>query len=77
MNKIRRKEIQRILDELYELRDAVDAVTDEEQEYLDNIPENLQSGERYEAAEEAVSQLGDALYGIDSALEALENATGD
>lgn len=40
--------------------DEVERLKDEEQEYLDNIPENMQSSDRYYAAEEAVSNLENA-----------------
>jgi rRNA maturation protein Rpf1 len=39
----------------------VEAVADAEQEYMENIPINLQNSERYEAAEQAVSALEEAL----------------
>lgn len=42
-----------------------------EQEYVDNIPENLQDSERYEQAEEDLSDLYDAAYDLDQALDTL------
>ena len=39
----------------------VEAIADAEQEYMYNIPINLQNSERYEAAEQAVSALEEAL----------------
>ena len=47
---------------------------DEEQEYMDNMPENFQCSERYEKAEEAVASLEEALDSLDSAMEAIDNA---
>ena len=41
--------------------DEIERLKDEEQEYLDNIPENMQSSDRYYAAEEAVSNLENAV----------------
>lgn len=67
MNNVRRKQIDKVLSGIEILRDAFDSIKeavgeirDEEQEYLDNIPENLQASERYELAEEAVSNLDSA-----------------
>ena len=37
------------------------SIAADEQDYLDNIPENLQGSERYEAGENAVENLEDAI----------------
>lgn len=42
MNNIRRKEIDKIIEELYTLQSRVEDLMAEEEEYRDNIPENLQ-----------------------------------
>ena len=47
---------------------------DEEQEYFDNIPENFQSSERYEKAENAVAALEDALSMFDDIADNIETA---
>lgn len=41
-------------------KEVVDEVRDEEQETLENMPENMQGGERGQAMEEAVSILEEA-----------------
>lgn len=68
MNQTRRKTIQAIikqLDDLEELRtsieESIQTIKDEEEEYLNNIPENMQTSERYEKAEAAVENLESAL----------------
>lgn len=77
MNKERRKELRIIVSRLQvaNLVDAneVDAIKHDlesilydEENYMDNIPENLQGGYRYEKAEEACDNL-------QSALDALED----
>lgn len=65
MNKERRKEIRRAISILEEFDlEAVIAIveqaSDEEQEYYDNMPENMQQGEKGENAEAAASQLEEA-----------------
>jgi hypothetical protein len=50
----RRKAIKSMVKELEEIMDA-------EQRYMDNIPENLQSSRTYEAAEQTVQALEEAL----------------
>lgn len=89
MNKERRKQldvaletINEIQDRIEELQQMVEEIRDEEQEYLDNIPENLQSSERYEVAENALNCLEEAVdwfdnVEIDSLISTLEEAKGD
>lgn len=48
MNKVRRKELQELYDIISEAKDRLEMLHDEEEEYKDNMPENLQSSERYE-----------------------------
>lgn len=74
MNKTRRKRIEALLTALSEIIDEVESLRDEEQEYLYNIPENLQSSERYAIAENAASNLEEAACDLQNALEELENA---
>ena len=50
MNKVRRKNLQAIIDQLEELKGSLEALQAEEEEYRDNIPENMQESERYEKA---------------------------
>lgn len=71
MNKERRKAITNAIDKLNEAITELETCRDEEQEYLDNMPENLQGSEKYDLAEQAVSYLDDA---IDSISEAIDNA---
>ena len=74
MNKQRRKNIDTIIQALEEIREQIQFVLEEEQEYLNNIPENLQNSERYETAQTAVSELEEADGSIDDIIEHLENA---
>ncbi len=45
---------------------------EQEEEYRDNMPENLQGSEKYERADEACSNLSDA---YDSLQDAIDNIT--
>lgn len=74
MNNPRRKALQDLYDIISEAKDKLDAVRDEEEEYKDNIPENLQGSERYERAEAAVESLADAVYSLEEALDSIEEA---
>lgn len=74
MNKGRRKQLAEIAEQLQELRDRIEQLQEEEQDGFDNLPESLQQGERGQAMEQAVEQMGTALDCIDEAVQALEEA---
>lgn len=70
MNKARRKELSDVIkglntiqdkDDLYGWINTLDNIKDDEQDYYDNIPENLQYGQRAEDSEAAIENLEEAL----------------
>lgn len=63
MNKTRRKKINDVIVLLTKIKDYVDDILDEEQDYYDNIPENLQGSEKAEASEDAIDVLNET-YGL-------------
>lgn len=65
MNKIRRKNLQAIIDQLEELKGSLEDLQAEEEEYRDNMPENLQGSERYERADTACDGLEEAVSGLE------------
>lgn len=71
MNKQRRARIQEVVDQIGAMCQELEGLRDEEQDYMDNMPENLQGSEKYEMAEEAVSNLDSA---IDHLTEAIDYA---
>jgi hypothetical protein len=86
VNKDRRKEIQaiatRITEELAplieELTEALGTIRDEEQEYFDNMPESFQMGDKGTTAEEAISNLENAISGLeDLDTDSLESYLSD
>lgn len=77
MNNARRKQIEMIKIRLWEimevaseLRSELESVRDDEQDYLDNMPEGLRCSEKGEKAEAAIEALEEAI----SALEEFESA---
>lgn len=90
MNKARRKQIEKIIARLEDLKSSLESIREDfegiqsdEQEAFDNIPENLQDSERYETAAAAVDALDSAEGGfeeatdcIDSIIDYLNEATG-
>lgn len=73
MNKVRRKELQELYDIISEAKDRLEMLHDEE-DYKDNMPENLQISERYERAEAAVDALDSAVSSLEEALDYIEEA---
>ena len=57
MNTPRRKNLQKVIDMLEALKSDIETARDEEEEYRDNMPENLQNSERYEKADNACDNL--------------------
>ena len=54
----------------------VESLQEEEEEYRDNIPENMQGGERYEQAEAACDALSEAVDSISPAIDSINEAMG-
>lgn len=68
MNKIRRKELARIVAKLetlealrLEIKEELEAVHEEEQEAFDNLPESLQESERGQQMQECLDAMENAL----------------
>lgn len=74
MNKQRRKTINEIYEKIADLRNLLEEVKGEEEEYRDNMPENLQNSERYYVAEEACDNLDSAISSLEEALDYIESA---
>lgn len=70
MNKIRRKELSEIIDRIQAITNDLENILSEEEDYRDNMPENLQSSEKYETSDNACSFMQDA---IDNLNEAMDN----
>lgn len=73
MNKERLKKITALKSELELLSDKLSLILDDEQEYLDNIPDNLKDGEKASEAEQAVETMTNSIELITDAIAELEN----
>lgn len=86
MNRNRRKDLGALVDrltalnldevmaELSSINDDLESIMDEEREYFDNMPENMQSGDKGSAAEEAINSMESAKELLDSIVSALEES---
>lgn len=72
INKQRRNSIRNAINLLERSADLIDDVRMDEQYALDNIPENLQNSEQYDAMEEAVDVLESAVSDIKDLKDDLE-----
>ena len=71
MNKERRKNISNVASKIEKMNDELQSLLDEEQDYFDNIPENLQGSERAADAEMYIDILTEAVDLISEAIEKL------
>ena len=75
MNNSRRKELEKAVNLLEEAQSILEDCREEEQEYLDNMPENLQYSEKHDMAEEAVTALEGACESVLEAIDSVNEAT--
>lgn len=74
MNKDRRKRINQAVEMLDQARNILEECMDEEEEYRDNMPENLQGSEKYEVADSNVDCLESAVTGLEDVIDNAMNA---
>lgn len=74
MNKIRRNVLQAVINQLEDIKSNIEDAQSDEDEYRDNMPENLQGSERYELADAACDSLYDAVSSLEEAISSIESA---
>ncbi len=73
MNKPRRKTLKELSNQLSDVRDTLEMVKDEEEEYRDNIPENLQGSEKYEKTDAYCDSLYEDVSNLEEAIEQIQS----
>lgn len=86
MNKARRAELDKALaetqglaEQLSSLKETLEQIKDDEQEYYNNMPESLQGGAKGDAAQSVVSALENAIENLgdmDEVINYIEEAKG-
>ena len=71
MNKQRKTKIRDVALRLRQANNDLQKILDDEQDYYDNIPENLQSSLRADTSEEAIDELTDAIDNLNEIIECL------
>ena len=74
MNRIRRKSLQEIIDQLEELKINLEDLKEKEEEARDGIPEQFQETEGYKKAEAACDNLEDAVSDLEEVISSIESA---
>ena len=74
VNEARREELTKFHDTVLEVKKQLAMLHNEEEEYMDNIPENLQCSERYVRAETAADALDSAMSSLEDVLDYIETA---
>lgn len=67
-----RKKLEELMSEVESVKSDVEDIQWEEEEYRDNMPENLQGSERYDKADGACTSLSDAVDALDDMIGALD-----
>lgn len=75
MNNTRRKEINSIIEQIADLKDNLENILKDEDDYRDNMPENLWGSSRYEKSEEASQNLELAISSLEETMDYLEEST--
>lgn len=75
MNKQRRAEIYDLAKRFDSLKDEVQQILEDEQQYFDDMPENFQNGDKGEKAQSAIDALEAAASNIEELMENLNEAT--
>ena len=72
MNKIRRQQLKKWLEDIENIKGELETICSDEQDYFDNMPENFQGSQRGMDAEEAIEQMEEAVSSIEDAISIIE-----
>lgn len=72
MNKQRRKNIKNNIDALGVIKNNLEDILAEEEDYFNNMPENLQGSIRGEESEEAIDTLTEMIDAIEECIDNLD-----
>ena len=75
MNKARIKQLINWKKKAEELKEELESILYDEQDYFDNMPENLQGSMKGIDSEETINQLEDAISALEEAIDSIDNIT--
>jgi len=78
MNELRRADIRNIISVIESIPEKIQKVLEDEQEYNDNMPENLELSTHKFKSDNAIERLEDAQFYLDieTAIDSLRDAIG-
>ena len=71
MNKLRKQKIRDVRKEIETCKDNLQKILDEEQDYFDNIPENLQGSIRGSDSEDAIDTMVSCIEDLENIIKEL------
>ena len=72
MNNQRRKEIKNLIEHIGYIKSELERIISDEENYYDNIPENLQGSDRAMTSEESIDSMNEALNELENSIDELE-----
>jgi chaperonin cofactor prefoldin len=72
MNKTRRQQLRKWLEDMENIKSELETICSDEQDYFDNMPENLQGSQRGCDSEEAIDQMNEAVSSLEDAISIIE-----
>ena len=75
MNNARRKNLESIHNKIEKIIEGIGEYKQEEEDYKDNMPENLQGSEKREKAESACDELDECIERLEEAISNIACAT--
>ena len=73
MNKLRKQKIRDVRKEIESCKENLQKILDEEQDYFDNMPENLQSSIRGSDSEDAIDTMENCIEDLENIINELMN----
>lgn len=73
MNKLRRQRIRDVRREIESCKESLQKILDEEQDYFDNMPENLQGSMRGSGSEDAIDTMENCIEDLENIINELMN----
>ncbi|WP_421793419.1 hypothetical protein [Hydrocarboniphaga effusa] len=74
MNKARREKLMEIMKELADLVSRIESIQEEEQDYLDAMPDSFRDGDKGQKAEATIEAMSSAIESIEAAGSELNEA---
>jgi flagellar biosynthesis chaperone FliJ len=71
---VAKEQLEKLVSDMEDAKSILEAVTDEEMEAFDNLPQSLQGAERGENMQTAIDNLNEAIEYVDSAIQSAGNA---